>query len=144
MKRSVLISALCGSIGLAGLAGPFAAQAHAAQRGPSAISELSALPLMVSVAVPVALLTAGSMLTVAAVSSVAEGTVWVLERASDGAQASITVIGQVAGGLSVVAGTVLVATACSAGWVLSAAGRAVAFVPNEVGKALLHSERVTR
>ena len=27
---------------------------------------------------------------------------------------------------------------------LSAAGRAIAFIPNEIGKALLHNERVTR
>ncbi len=142
MKRSFLISVLCLSIGLAT---PLASLAHApSQRGVSDISALSVLPVVVSVALPVALLTAGSMLTVAAVGTVAEGTVWVLERASDGAQASITVSGQVAAGLSVVAGTALVATACSAGWVLSAAGRAVAFVPNELGKALMHSERVSR
>jgi hypothetical protein len=142
MKQSLLIGALCVSIGLAG---PLAAQAHTtAHHGSSDISALSALPVVVSVAVPVALLAAGSMLTVAAVTTVAEGTVWVLERASDGAQASITVSGQLAGGVSVLAGTAVVATACSAGWVLSAAGRAVAFVPNELGKALLHNERVSR
>jgi hypothetical protein len=35
-------------------------------------------------------------------------------------------------------------TALSAGWVLSAAGQVIAFVPNEIGKALLHNERITR
>jgi hypothetical protein len=35
-------------------------------------------------------------------------------------------------------------TAIGAGWVLSAAGAAIAFIPNEVGKALLYNERVTR
>jgi hypothetical protein len=34
--------------------------------------------------------------------------------------------------------------ACSTGWVLSTAGRAIAFIPNEIGKALLYNERVTR
>jgi len=28
--------------------------------------------------------------------------------------------------------------------VLSAAGKAIAFIPNEIGKALLYNERVTR
>jgi hypothetical protein len=35
-------------------------------------------------------------------------------------------------------------TAFSAGWVLSAAGQAIAYVPNSVGQALLYNERVTR
>jgi hypothetical protein len=32
----------------------------------------------------------------------------------------------------------------STGWVLSAAGEAIAFVPNEIGRALLYNERITR
>jgi hypothetical protein len=48
-----------------------------------------------------------------------------------------------AGHLSLAAGTVVTCTAVSAGWVLSAAGKAIAFVPNEMGKALLHNQRVT-
>ena len=122
-----------------------AAPAQAAR--PPAASEASAvsmLPVAVSVAAPVLLFSAGATLTVVAVSSVAEGTVWVLERASDGARASLTVSGQVAGGVSVVAGTAVLVTAFSAGWVLSAAGQAIADVPNSVGQALLHNERVTR
>jgi hypothetical protein len=114
---------------------------------PPAASEASAvsmLPVAVSVAAPVLLFSAGATLTVVAVSSVAEGTVWVLERASDGARASLTVSGQVAGGVSVVAGTAVLVTAFSAGWVLSAAGQAIAYVPNSVGQALLYNERVTR
>jgi hypothetical protein len=38
----------------------------------------------------------------------------------------------------------VVATALSTGWVLSAAGQAIAFVPNEIGRALLYNERITR
>ena len=47
-------------------------------------------------------------------------------------------------GASVAAGTVVVVTALSTGWVLSAAGEAIAFVPNEIGRALLYNERITR
>ena len=74
----------------------------------------------------------------------AAGTVWVLERASDGARASIELAGRRRPALSVAAGTVVVVTAISTGWVLSAAGQAIAFVPNEIGAALLYNERVTR
>jgi hypothetical protein len=38
----------------------------------------------------------------------------------------------------------VVTVACSTGWVLSSAGRVIAFIPNEIGKALLYNERVTR
>jgi hypothetical protein len=107
-------------------------------------SALSALPIAVSVAAPAMFLSAGLMLTVVAVEASATGTVWVLERASDGARISVTLGAQAAGGLSIAAGTVVVVTAFSAGWVLSAAGKAIAYIPNEIGTALLYNERVTR
>ena len=118
------------------------AQAHPPHA--SDASALSMLPIAVSVAAPVAILSAGAMLTIVAVEATSEGTVWMLERASDGAHASITLGGQAAGALSVAAGTAVVVTAFSAGWVLSAAGEAIAFIPNEIGAALLYNERITR
>jgi len=48
------------------------------------------------------------------------------------------------GGVSVLAGATAVAAASTAGWVLSAAGKAIAFIPNEIGRALIYNERVTR
>ena len=134
MKKLVLVVAL--SLALASTA-----RAH---NGASEASALSMLPIAVSVAAPVALLSAGAVFTVVAVEVVSGATVWVLESASDGARASLTLSGQLVGGVSVVAGTAVVATAFSAGWVLSAAGKAIAFIPNEIGKALLYNERVTR
>jgi hypothetical protein len=115
-----------------------------AQSAVSEASALSALPIAVSIAAPVMLLSAGAVLTVVAVEASATGAVWVLERASDGARASVHLGAQAAGGLSVAAGASIVVTAMSAGWVLSAAGRAIAFIPNEIGAALLYNERVTR
>jgi hypothetical protein len=106
-------------------------------------SMLSTLPVAVSVAAPV-VLSAGAVLTVVAVEASATGAVWVLERASDGARSTLRLSAQAAGGLSVVAGTAVLVTAMSAGWVLSAAGTVIAFIPNEIGAALLYNERVTR
>jgi hypothetical protein len=117
------------------------AQAHT---NASDASVLSTLPIAMSVAAPVMLLSAGAMLSVVAVEATSVGTVWVLERASDGARASVSLSAQAAGGLSVAAGTAVLVTAMSTGWVLSAAGRAIAFIPNEIGSALLHNERLTR
>jgi hypothetical protein len=119
------------------------AGAHA-QSAVSDASALSALPIAVSVAAPVLLLSAGATLTVVAVEASASGAVWVLERASDGARATLRLSAQAAGGLSVAAGTVVVVTALSTGWVLSTASEAIAFIPNQIGAALLYNERVTR
>ena len=102
------------------------------------------LPIAVSIAAPVAILSAGAALTVLSVEATATGTVWVLERASDGARASITLIGKGVAEVSVLAGTVVGVTAISTGWLLSAASETIAFVPNEIGAALLHNERITR
>ena len=85
------------------------------------------------------LLSAGATLTVLAVEASANGTVWVLERGSDGARASV----KLAGASAVAVGTGLVVTAMSTGWVLSAAGEVVCLIPNEIGAALLYNERVT-
>ncbi len=115
-----------------------------AQNRASEASALSLLPVAVSVAAPVGLLVSGAAFTVVAVEAASDATVWVLERASDGARASVTLSAQAAGMVSVVAGTAVVATAFSAGWVLSTAGKALAYIPNEVGRALLYNERVTR
>jgi len=125
-----------------------AASPARAHGGPSEASALSALPLALSVAAPALLLSAGAVFTVVAVEASAKGTVWVLERASDGAQVSITVAGAAlsaaVGGASLLVGAVVTVTAVSAGWLLSAAGQVIAFVPNELGRALLHHERITR
>jgi hypothetical protein len=126
MWKQWIVSAACAALLGAGMAGP--ARAHGA----------------VSVAAPALLLSAGVGLTVVAVEASAQGTVWVLERASDGARASVTVSGAVVGGASLLVGAAVTVTAVSAGWVLSTAGQVIAFVPNELGKALLHNERITR
>lgn len=129
---------LAAGLALALALGPTgAAQAH---NTASELSALSMLPVAVSVVAPVGLLSAGAVFTVVAVEAASGATVWVLERASDGAQASVTL----AGGASAVVGTAVVATAFSAGVVLSAAGKAIAFIPNQIGQALMYNERVTR
>jgi hypothetical protein len=119
-------------------------QAGAHPPNASDASALSMLPVAVSVAAPVMILSGGATLTLIAVEATSAGTVWVLERASDGARASIVLSGQAAAGLSVAAGTAVVVTAFSAGWVLSEAGRAIAYIPNSIGNALLYNERITR
>lgn len=95
------------------------------------------------VVLPVALSAAGAVLVVKAVESTARGTVYVLERASDGARASVELSGKVVQGASIAAGTVVTVSVIGAGVVLSALGEAIAFIPNELGRSLMHNERLT-
>lgn len=110
----------------------------------SEVSALSALPVALSVAAPAMLLVGGAALTVVTVQASATGTVWVLERASDGARASVEFSGRVAGASLVGVGSAVLVTAVSTGWLISAAGQALAFVPNQIGASLLYNERLTR
>jgi hypothetical protein len=137
MKRAVLLSLL-----LCACVGARANGAHGANGDASAPSRLSADAA--------AMLIGGSLLSVAAAGSVVvvgvqasgEGLVLVLRGAGEAGTATVRLSAQAARGLSIAAGTVLEAVATSTGHVLVLSGKALAFVPNELGKALLHHERV--
>ena len=135
----------------AGAAG--ASQAHAgSELSPG--SEFSGLPVAevvvgasigsaVAVALPVLLSAEGTVLVVKHVEASARGTVLVLERASDGATVSLQVAHRGVQQASLGAGAVLSTSVIGAGVVLSVAGNAVAFVPNALGRTLVHHERLT-
>jgi len=93
-------------------------------------------------AVPVALSVGGAVLTVVAVEASVAGTVYLLERASDGARASVRLAGRAAQGSAIAVGTVVTVSVIGSGIVLSAAGEMLAFIPNAIGRALLHNERL--
>jgi len=98
-----------------------------------------------------AMVVAGSLLSVAAAGSVVvagvqasgDGVALVLEGASAAGTATVRLSGQAVRGLSIATGTVLQVVATSTGHVLVLSGKALAFVPNELGKALLHHERAS-
>lgn len=124
-----------------------AAQAHGEL---SALSALSALPLAsvvttasAAVVLPVALSTAGAVLVVKSVEVSARGTLYVLERASDGALVSVEIAARGVEAVSLATGTAVTVSVLGAGVLLSAAGEVLAFIPNALGQALLHNERLT-
>lgn len=131
-------------------------QHAAAHGGPSeASATLSVAPVALSVgalsaggvalsAIPAGLLSAGTVLTVVSVEAVGDTTVWVLERASDGVRLSLRTAGRLAQGAVVSTGIAVTVSVVATGTVLSAAGQVIAFIPNEIGQALLHNERVSR
>ncbi|KEH09560.1 hypothetical protein GY15_31390, partial [Delftia sp. 670] len=59
-----------------------------------------------------------------------------------GAQASVEVVGRGASASAYAVGTVLTCSVIGTGVIISAAGKVLAFIPNEMGKALLHNERL--
>lgn len=139
--RIALITALTAAALAFGATGTV--HAEGIQNRQSDASVASMLPVAVSVAAPAVVLSVGAKLVIVAVESTARGTVWVLERASDGARISVEFSGKVVSSAANSIGTAVVVTAISTGYVLSAAGEAIAFIPNEIGASLLHNERVT-
>lgn len=135
---------------LAGLV--MAAASATAQTDASVMSQVSMLPVAsvvlasesaAAVAQTAAVLSAaGATLVVRAIESTARGTVYVLERVSDGVRISLVVAGALAGAASVVVGTVVQVGVIAAGTILSVAGEAIAFVPNAVGQALLYNRKL--
>lgn len=133
---------LAACAGLALLGATQRAFAHPNQA--SEASALSMLPVAVSVTAPALLVSGTVALSVVAIQATADGMVWVLERASDGARISVKWASLSVGMASVAVGTVVTVTAVSAGWLLSTAGEVIALVPNTLGRALLHHEEVLR
>lgn len=152
MKKSLATVLLAACTAFAGVSAPLQAQAQS--EASVALSMMPVASVLVAgsavgasatavVAVPAALSVGGSTLVVVAVEASVDGTVYVLERASDGTRASIKVAGRAANGVSNAVGTSVLVSVIGAGVVLSAAGEVLAFVPNAIGRALLHNERLS-
>jgi hypothetical protein len=108
------------------------------------LSVLSMLPVAVSVAAPAALSVAAPVALLSGRCGVHRGggrgglgrhRLGAGARQRRRTPASLTLSGAMAAGLSMAAGTAVVVLAGSTGWVLSAAGKAVAYIPNEIGGA---------
>jgi hypothetical protein len=151
LRSSFIAVGLAACVALTGFgaAGPARAQSEAS-------AALSLLPLAsivgtasvagaasaAVVAVPAALSIGGAVLSVVAVEVVADGTVYLLERASDGARASVRVLDRGGRRASMAVGSSVEVGVIGSGIVLSAAGEVLAFIPNAIGRALLYNERL--
>jgi hypothetical protein len=119
--------------------------AIAAEDGSTNLSNASAL-----VAGGSALVTAGSLSVVGAagvavvgsVQVAGESTVIVLESAANASTATIRLSGEAARGFTLAAGTAISVAVHASGHMLIAGGKVVAFIPNELGKALICHERI--
>ncbi|KQW57917.1 hypothetical protein [Variovorax sp. Root411] len=152
MKKSIAAVLVAACTAFAGISVPLHAQAQSEASVALSLMPVASVVVAASavgasattaVALPAALSVGGSTLTVIAVEASADGTVYLLERASDGARASIKVAGRAAEGVSKAVGTSVLVSVIGTGVVLSAAGEVLAFVPNAIGRALLHNERLS-
>ncbi len=113
---------------------PIASVVATASVGAAAVGAVSAIPVVLSAA--------GAVFIVKAVEVTARGTLYVLERASDGARVSVEIAAGGAGVMALGVGAAVTTSVLASGVVLSAAGEAIAFIPNALGRALLHNERI--
>lgn len=140
LLHRTLRSTLCGAIAAVAL---MAAPAQAHSEVSAALSLLPVASVVGAVVVvPAALSSTGAMLTVSAVQVSAVGTVYLLARASDGAEASVEVLGRGAEASAYGVGSVVTCSVLGTGVLLSVAGEVLAFIPNAIGQALLHNERL--
>ncbi|MDP4299960.1 hypothetical protein [Leptothrix discophora] len=122
---------------------PARAQRDAVVDASAASSAALSLPVAAVASTGFVVLGGAAVLTVVAVQASATGTVWVLERASDGARVVLRFSGRLARGAAVGAGTALSVTTVAAGTLLSASGELLCFVPRPEASALMHDQRLT-
>ena len=114
-------------------------------QGSSALSNASGLIAEGSATVvygSLSAVAASGTVVVESVQVAGDASMIVLAGASDAASATLRLSGKAIEGASLVAGASVVVMAVSTGYVLVAAGQVIAFVPNEIGRSLLHHSRV--
>jgi hypothetical protein len=117
------------------LSNPAAAQSTA--------SDASAISVVASVVAPAMFISEGGEYLVKGVEASGKGSVYVLEKIGTGVRGSVTVTTNVSGAVSVGVGASIKATATSAGMLLVSAGQVLAIIPNELGKALMKSKKIS-
>ncbi len=104
-------------------------------------SALMAVGSIVVVGGSMSVLAGASNVVVASVEAVGDGVVVVLKGASDASRTTLRFSTKAAREASLVAGSAVSVTVIASGYLLVAAGKVLAFIPNEAGKALIHHSR---
>lgn len=138
MKRLLLISLLSLATANACAHGAGSGEASELSRASEALSGAAGIIVLGSMSA----VAASGYVVIASVDAVADGSVVVLKGASDATTASVKLSAKAAEGLSRAVGQAVTVTAISTGYVLVMSGKAIAFIPNEVGQALIHHSRV--
>lgn len=96
----------------------------------------------VVVGAPISVLVGAGSLVIASVTLIADGVLVVLKSSATGSQATVKLSTEGAKGLSLVAGSAVDITVMSTGYLLVQGSKAIAFIPNDMGKSLLHHSAV--
>lgn len=112
------------------------------------VTDASRASIDASIAIPVTLVAGtaqffkdAGQLSVTGVKTIGNVSVIGLRGLANGAEASVQVSSKAIEGSAIGVGVVLQATVSATGTLLIAGGRALMFVPNEIGKSLLHHSR---
>lgn len=84
---------------------------------------------------------ASGQLVVEGVEKTAEGMIVVIKGSGKAASATVKLSGKAVKGLSIAVGEVVELTVLSTGYMLYYSGKAIAFIPTEVGKALIENAK---
>lgn len=141
MKFRLKVASLALSMALGSLAlGAHAADSTASVRASQNLSAASGKIVSGSVGV----LSASGELIVIGVEQTANGVSIVVKNVADASGEIATVLIDGAHAASVATGQVLQASATGVGHVMVASGKAIAFIPNEIGQSLIHQSRYSR
>lgn len=110
--------------------------------GPSKASEGISESTGMIVSGTVGALVASGQVVIQSTESSAEGVTIVVKGSGEAASATIRLSGKVLERAALISGNVIEVTAVSTGYLLVAAGKALAFIPNEIGNALLQHAKV--
>lgn len=128
---------------LCGLAlAPLAALAQSDRA--SMVSAVSVAPASAALEATFAAAPAAAHWVVEGVHDSGTGAVVLLRASGTDLAASVDVAAQVAGRVAHAVGRSVEVVACSTGYALYLGGEAIAFVPNELGRALIHHRQVRR
>lgn len=133
---AVLLAALVG-------AAPAWAQSDASRASANSSAGLSIATGSV-VAGTASLIAGSAILSVKAVEKVGDSVVVVLEGASEVATVSVKVAASAAGTASLAVGSAVKVVAEASGHALYLAGKLIAFIPNEIGRSLVHHSGVKK
>lgn len=106
-------------------------------------SEMSALGSVIVVGGTMSLLADSGTAVVESVENAGESTLVVIKGATEASRVTLKMSGKVVTGASLAAGTAVSVVTMASGHALVVAGKVIAFLPNEAGKALLHHSRVS-
>lgn len=142
MKLKSTVSAWTLSVALSLTMLPMGAVAHGGDstRASQQLSMASGVVTLGSMSV----LAASGELIVTGVEQSARGVSVVVRDAGNASGQSVTLLVDGAAASAVAVGNTVQASATGVGYVLVASGKAIAFIPNEIGQSLIHQSRYSR